>query len=371
MTTDPPRHTPLFERHEELDARLTDFGGWEMPVSYTGVVEEHHTVRDRVGLFDVSHMSEVEVSGPDAEALMQRLTTNDVQSIAPGEAQYALITDETGVLLDDTLVYRRDASSFLFVPNAGHDAEMTDRWTTHRDAWEMDATVENATDRYAMLAVQGPDAPEAVAALSDADLDGLGRFSFTDTPVAGVDCLVSNTGYTGEAGYELLCASDDAVALWDALVEDCEPCGLGARDTLRTEMGYLLSGQDFDPDTDPRTPYEAEVGFAVDLESDFVGRDALARQVDAGGPAEILAGFALEARGVPRHGYAILDDAGESVGTVTSGTMSPTLSEPIGLGYLPVELAEPGRAVAVEIRGDAKPATVRATPFITPDGPSP
>ena len=378
---DPPRRSPLYDVQAEAGARFTDFGGWEMPVSFAGIREEHHAVRNAAGVFDVSHMGEVEVTDTDAEALMQRLTSNDVTDLDDGDAQYALITDDDGVILDDTVVYRRGPESFLFVPNAGHDAEMTGWWTEGRDRWDFRADVENVTDEYAMLAVQGPDAPGIVQEEADADLDSLGFFEFVETTVAGLECLVSRSGYTGEPGFEVIAPWDEATALWEAFVVegDCGPCGLGARDTLRTEMGYLLSGQDFDAGSNPRNPFEADVGFAVALETDFVGRDALVGVVESGGPAERLAGFVLDDRGVPRHGYPILagdggDDEGdeasttdEPIGTVTSGTMSPTLGEPIGLGYLPVGYTEPGTPIRIEIRGRALAATVRATPFITRD----
>ena len=387
---DPTRRSPLHAVHDDLGARFTDFGGWEMPVSFAGIREEHHAVRDAAGVFDVSHMGEVAVTGPDAESLTQRLTSNDVTDLDDGDAQYATITDEDGVIIDDTVVYRRGPESFLFVPNAGHDAQITDRWVEHRDAWDLDADVENVTEEYAMLAVQGPDAPEVIGREADADLGELGFFEFAETAVADVDCLVSRSGYTGEAGFELLAPWDAAEQLWTAVVEGgagsraqdqdgAEPCGLGARDTLRLEMGFLLSGQDFDPESNPRNPFEADVAFAVDLETDFVGRDALVAIREAGGPDERLVGFVLEERGVPRHGYPILEpdaeegsdgdeaedgSAGTRIGEVTSGTMSPTLEKPIGLGYVPVEYTEPGTPVTVEVRGRAIPATVQATPFI-------
>ena len=364
MTDDELRRSPLHDVHADLGARFTDFGGWEMPVTFSGIREEHRAVREAAGIFDVSHMGEVEVAGPDAGTLTGRLTTNDVAALEPGDAQYSAITAEDGTMLDDVVVYRRGPEAYLVVPNAGHDAETTGRWEDHRDGWGLDASVENATGSWSILAVQGPDAPGLVAAEATADLDVVGRFSFVETAVAGVECLVSRTGYTGEPGFELLAPWDDAVALWEAFADDCTPCGLGARDTLRTEMGYLLSGQDFDPETNPRTPFEADIGFAVALDTEFVGRDALARTREAGGPDERLAGFVLEERGVPRHGYSILDADGEPVGAVTSGTMSPTLGEPIGLGYLPVDLAAPGTSIRVEIRGSPKPATVQPTPFI-------
>ena len=380
------RTPPLRERHADRGASFTEFGGWDMPVEFDSIRTEHAAVRESAGIFDVSHMGEIAVSGPDAERLTQRLTTNDVTALAPGESQYAMLTDEGGVIVDDTVVYRlpegRD-HEFLFVPNAGHDAEAHDRWTTHRDEWGLDATVSNVTGDYAMLALQGPDSEallaEAVtagAAVEDADgaaaVRDLPRFGITELAVAGVDCLVARTGYTGEDGFELLVPWDDAETVWDAFAAPgdadareagVQPCGLGARDTLRIEMGYLLSGQDFDPDEEPRNPYEAGVGFTVKLDTEFLGRDALER-VDAEGVDEKLVGFRLLDRGVPRHGYDVPNADGEVIGRVTSGTMSPTLDEPIGLAYLPVEYTDPGTNVGVVVRGESKKAQTRALPFL-------
>jgi aminomethyltransferase len=314
---------------------------------------------------------------------MQRLTTNDVSALAVEEAQYAMITDEDGIVLDDTVVSRvpdraghrlcspadRDTvadaggPTYLFVPNAGHDAQMLDRWRTHRDRWGLDATIVDATAASAMLAVQGPDTVDLLSAVaSDPDtLADCDRFGLIETTIADVDCLVSRTGYTGEDGFELVCDADVVRPLWEAL--DCQPCGLGARDTLRIEMGFLLSGQDFDPETEPRTPFEAGVGFTVDLDTEFVGRDALAR-VERDGIQETFVGVTLEDRGVPRTGYELTDAEGEPIGHVTSGTMSPTLSEPIGLGYLPLDYADPGTPVEVVVRGEGKRASVTELPFL-------
>jgi aminomethyltransferase len=358
------RKPPLRERHADRGAKFTEFGGWDMPVEFDSIRDEHAAVREAVGIFDVSHMGEIVVTGPDAEALMQRLTTNDVTRLSPGQSQYSMITDESGVVLDDTVVYDRpDGDGYLFVPNAGHDEEMYDRWTAHRDEWGLDATVENVTDEYAMFAVQGPDASDHVldAVTDGTDPAALSRFEATDAAVAGVDCLLARTGYTGEDGYELVVPWDDAGTVWDAF-DGVRPCGLGARDTLRIEMGYLLSGQDFDPEEEPRTPYEAGVGFTVALDTDFVGRDALAAQEDAG-VDERFAGLTLLERGVPRHGYDVTHD-GDVVGHVTSGTMSPTLGEPVALTYLPTDLADPGTDVGVVVRGTEKHAVVTALPFI-------
>ena len=358
------RHTPLAARHEAAGATLTEFGGWEMPVSYDSIRAEHAAVRTAAGKFDVSHMGQLAVSGPDATALTNRLTTNDVAALDAGEAQYAAITDADGVMLDDTVLYRlpaADRDDLLVVPNAGHDAEMAERWTSHRDEWGFEATVSNRTDEYAMVALQGPDAPSLLASATDVAVGSLPRFEVVSGTVAGVEALVARTGYTGERGFELLCPRDDAEALWDAL--DCQPCGLGARDTLRLEMGFLLSGQDFDPDEEPRTPYEAGIGWTVKLGTEFVGRDALeAQSVD--GPDEKLVGLILLERGVPRHGYAVTTPDGDPLGHVTSGTMSPTLGEPIALAYLPADYASPDQSVRVVVRDEPKKARTRATPFL-------
>ena len=357
------RSPPLGPEHADADAKMTDFGGWEMPVEFDSIRAEHEAVREAAGKFDVSHMSEIEVSGPDATELLNRLTTNDVAELESGDAQYSAIPDEEGVMLDDTVVYRLPEGSsteadYLFVPNAGHDGETYDRWVDHADRWGLDATVENVTGSYGMIAVQGPEAIELLDERCE-DPGSVSRFTVAPREIAGVECLLARTGYTGEDGVELLFDAGESAAVWSAL--ECQPCGLGARDTLRLEAGFLLSGQDFDPESNPRNPYEAGIGFAVDLDTAFVGRDALAA-VEKSGPKERLVGFRLEERGVARHGYGIEVD-GEAVGTVTSGTMSPTLGEAIGLGYVPAEHAEPGTELGVVVRGDTKRAVVEELPF--------
>jgi len=385
------RRTPLHGVHADRGAKFTDFGGWQMPVEFDSISEEHAAVRDSLGVFDVSHMGEIEVSGPDATTLMNRLTTNDVAALDPGDSQYAAITDADGVMLDDTVVYRLpdgieagegadalagldrdlDAGSgdpaYLFVPNAGHDEQMEDRWVDYRDEEGLDAAVANATDDWAMLAVQGPDAADALddATPTDRVVD-LSKFEATVAAVEGVDAWIARTGYTGEDGFEVMCPASDTEAVWEAFVDaprDAQPCGLGARDTLRTEMGYLLSGQDFDPETEPRTPYEARIGFVVKLDTEFVGRDALEAQKEEG-VDETFVGVRLLERGVPRNGYAVTDGDLTRVGQLTSGTMSPTLDEPIGLGYLHDHYAEPGTEVSVVVRGDEKRAEVVVPPFL-------
>ena len=358
------RKPPLRDVHAERGAKFTEFGGWDMPVEFDSIRAEHAAVREEAGLFDVSHMGEIKVSGPDSTELMQRLTTNDVTVLAPGEAQYAMVTDESGVILDDTVVYRLPEggdADYLFVPNAGHDEMLHERWTDHRDRWDLDATVSNVTDDYAMIALQGPAAEDLLVGETDESVSALSAFEATRATVAGADALVSRTGYTGEDGFELVVPWRDAQAVWGAF--DCQPCGLGARDTLRIEMGFLLSGEDFDSETNPRNPYEADVGFTVKLGTEFVGRDALER-AKSEGPEERLIGFRLVERGVPRHGYDVTNADGIVVGEVTSGTMSPTLGQPIGLGYVPVEYADPGTTLRVVVRGQQKKARVQTTPFI-------
>ena len=362
------RESPLAGVH--ADAKRTDFGGWEMPVEFDSIRTEHAAVRNDAGKFDVSHMGQLTVTGPDALELTQRLTTNDVSALGPGHAQYSAITTADGVILDDTVVYRFPVGTdddYLFIPNAGHDAEMTDRWREHREVWGLDATVENRTEAYAMVAVQGPESPALLAAATTVDVDGLDRFELARGEVvgvgsaAGVDTLVARTGYTGEDGFEILCPWDEAATVWTAL--DCQPCGLGARDTLRLEMGFLLSGEEFHPTEESRTPYEAGIGWTVALDTEFVGRDALVA-AERDGPGERLVGLELTERGIARHGHEVRSPEGDTIGHVTSGTMSPTLGVPIALAYVPSGYAEPGIDLRVVVRGEPKNARTRATPFI-------
>ncbi|WP_254829836.1 glycine cleavage system aminomethyltransferase GcvT [Haloglomus salinum] len=388
----PLRTPPLRDLHADRGAKFTEFGGWDMPVEFGSIRTEHEAVREAAGLFDVSHMGEIVVSGPDATALTDRLVTNDVAALDPGEAVYAAITDAEGIMHDDTVVYRLpddethraagEPPAYLFVPNAGHDEWAHGRWCDHRDEWGLDATVENVTDDWAMFALQGPDAEAHLRDAAGGDSPDLGRFEMAGDAVAGVDCLVARTGYTGEDGFELLVPWGEAETVWTALVgpipdgdEDAvpgdaagadagvQPCGLGARDTLRIEAGFLLAGQDFHPENEPRNPYEAGIGFVVKPDSTFVGRDAL-EQVDAEGVDETFVGFRLVERGVPRNGYDITNTDGKVIGTVTSGTMSPSLDEPVGMGYVPVDYADPGTTVRVVVRGQQKKARVQTLPFL-------
>jgi len=360
------RTPPLADAHERAGASFTDFGGWEMPVEFDSIRTEHHAVRESAGVFDVSHMGQVAVRGADAVELTDRLVTNDLVGRWTGQAVYAAVTDTDGVMLDDTVVYRRP-EAVVFVPNAGHDAEMVDRWREHRDEWGLDADVENRTAETAMFALQGPDAVDVATDVGDPEIAELGRFEAGTFTVAGVDCWVARTGYTGEDGVEVMLPPSEAATVWSAIREaGVQPCGLGARDTLRIEAGLLLSGQDFHREENPRTPLEADVGFAVDLGGEFVGSEALCEQRDRGVDERIV-GLQLLDRGIPRQGYPIESADGETVGEVTSGTMSPTLGEPIGLGYVPVEHGAVGAELRVVVRGDDKRARVVNKRFLETD----
>jgi aminomethyltransferase len=368
------RKPPLRDTHAERGAKFTEFGGWDMPVEFDSISTEHEAVRESVGIFDVSHMGEIEVAGPDATTLMQRLTTNDVTDLAPGDAQYAAITREDGVMIDDTVVYRLpddrvseiagdtdEGDAYLFIPNAGNDEDAHDRWLDERDQQDLDATVRNATEDWAMFAVQGPDAENLVADATGTDVTEFGRFDAGYATVADAECWVARTGYTGEDGFELLCPWAAAERVWSAF-DDAQPCGLGSRDTLRIEQGFLLSAQDFHPEEEPRTPYEAGIGFAVDTETEFRGSDVLREQAEDG-TDESFVGFELLERGVARHGYDVTDEDGHVVGTVTSGTMVPTLDHGVALGYVPESHTDPGTKVGIVVRGQEKRAKVVRPPF--------
>ena len=355
------RQSPLAAAHDELGARMTEFGGWNMPVQFESIKTEHAAVREDAGVFDVSHMGEVVVTGPDAGDLLNSLTTNDVSTLDRGDVQYACICRGDGAIVDDTVVYHRPEGGYMFVPNAGQSGEMAGNFRTFAESRDLTATVENRTDDLGMLAVQGPEAERHVAAATADPVADAEQFTAHRTTIGGVDCLVSRTGYTGEDGFEIVFPSEEAEPVWAAF-DDVQPCGLGARDTLRLEAGLLLSGQDFHPMREPRTPYEANLGFVVALDTEFVGRDALAKQHETG-VVEQLVGVELDVRGVPRHDCPILVD-GEEVGHVTSGTLSPTLDVPIGVGYVDAAYAEAGTDAAVEIRGTAKAATITNQRFL-------
>jgi aminomethyltransferase len=355
------QRTPLYDRHRALGARLVDFAGWEMPVSYRGAAEEHHAVRERCGLFDVSHMGEVEVRGPGAAAWCNRLTVNDVARLHDGDGQYSVLCDERGGVIDDLIVYRSSGERLLLVVNASTtDGDLA--WMRAHAA--ADAELIDRSAETALLALQGPKAASVLASLTSLDLDRVRSFTVHDAIVAGESVRVARTGYTGEDGFELFVASDRSGVLWDALVAamarvDGLPCGLAARDTLRLEAALPLYGSDMDRST---TPLEAGLAWVVKLDKGpFVGREALAAQHDAGVPRRLV-GIQMDDAAVPRHGYPVC--AGErAVGHVTSGTKSPTLGTFVGMAYVPRELAEPGTRLDVDVRGRRHAAHVVQRPF--------
>jgi aminomethyltransferase len=362
--TDSLRRTPLYDAHVALGGKMVPFAGFHMPVQYpTGIVAEHTAVREAAGLFDVSHMGEFEVRGPDAEALIQKVGVNDISTTAPGQAQYSAMTREDGGILDDLIVYRF-ADRFMLVVNASNREKDWD-WIEEQ-ARGMEVELVDRSDETALLALQGPSAREILRPLAGLDVDGIGYYRFAEGEVAGVPGVISGTGYTGEDGFELYVPADRAAGLWDDLLRagaerGLIPAGLGARDSLRLEVGYALYGNDLDEE---HTPLESALGWITKLDKgDFVGRSALVAQKEAGVPRRLV-GLRLEARGFPRPGYRIL--AGdEPVGQVTSGTVSPTLGEGIALGFVETAHAANGTELAVEIRGKGVPARVQRPPFYT------
>ncbi len=349
------RHTPLYERHVELGARLVPFAGWEMPVQYEGIREEHMAVRTHAGVFDVSHMGEVEVEGPGALAFLQRVLSNDVARIELGGAQYSCLCAEDGGVLDDLFAYRLGRDRYLIVTNsANHGADLAwlARWSRGRDV-----AVRDVADRYAMLAVQGPHARGIVAAALG--VEPTARMRVAAAPVGGRPGLVCGTGYTGEDGVELLIDPEVAAAIWAELLDaGVVPCGLGARDTLRLEACYHLHGNDLGPD---RNPIEAGLGWCCAERTGFVGAEAVAR-ARAEGTAERLAPFRIEGAGIPRQGNPVLS-GGEPAGVVTSGSFSPSLGMGIGMAYLRADLAEPGTELEIDVRGRRRPARVASKPL--------
>jgi aminomethyltransferase len=345
------RRTPLFDRHERAGARLVPFAGWEMPVQYEGIRQEHVAVRTRAGMFDVSHMGEIETSGPQAEEFLQRLLSNDVTKLGERGAQYSVLCRDDGGVLDDLFTYRLDGGRFLTVTNAANHEKDLAWFREHADGFDVE--VKDAHADWAMLAVQGPAARGALERIASGELPA--RMRTVDLRMAGVDALVCGTGYTGEDGCELLVPPGGAGAVWDALLEQgVEPTGLGARDTLRLEVCFHLYGNDLSED---RNPIEAGLGWCCKLDTGFVGAEAL-RAVE---PRQALVPFAFTGPGIPRQGNPIAAPHGE--GVVTSGTLSPCLEVGIGMGYVPVEDAEPGTAVEVDVRGKARAAEVREKPL--------
>jgi aminomethyltransferase len=328
----------LYERHAALGARLVPFAGWEMPVQYTSISDEHRAVRTQAGVFDVSHMGQLRLAGDGAHAYLQARLSNDLERIGAGEAQYTLLTNDRGGIVDDLIAYRRGEDDYLLIVNAANvEAD-------HAALAETD----DVSSEWALLAVQGPLALERLGVAVE-------PFTFRDGHVLGIRCLIAGTGYTGERGCELGCSPEDAPGLWDAVLEQgVTPCGLGARDTLRLEVCYPLHGNDMTPE---RTPIEAGLGWACALDKDFTGVEVLRRQKEEGASEKLVA-FVMEEPGIPRQGMAI-----EEGGVVTSGTMSPSLGQAIGLGYVRGGHAEPGTEITIDLRGRPRTARIVKKPF--------
>jgi aminomethyltransferase len=354
--TETLRRTPLYERHEAAGARLVPFAGWEMPVQYEGIRQEHVNVRTNAGLFDVSHMGEIETSGPQAEQFLQRILSNDVTKIAEHGAQYSVLCKPDGGVLDDLFTYRLGEERFLTVTNASNHEKDTAWFEEHAAQFE-GVTVVDAAPNYAMLALQGPKAREILAQHIEGDEPQ--RMRLVEARVAGVDCLVAGTGYTGEDGVELLIPPEGATSVWDALTEaGAKPAGLGARDTLRLEVCFHLYGNDLDED---HNPIEAGLGWCCKRDTNFIGADALPDQ-----PDRKLVPFAFTGPGIPRQGNPVRTEEGD--GVVTSGTLSPCLEIGIGMAYVPRAAAEPGTPIEVDVRGKKRSAEVRKRPLYEKEG---
>jgi len=359
----PARATPLEDRHRALGARLIEFGGWLMPLQYAGILEEHRAVRERAGLFDLSHMGELFVDGPEAAAGLAAALVTDPPALAVGRAHYSMICAPDGGILDDLIVYRLAEDRFLVVANAANAQVVSDALAERLDGRR--AILDDRSLATAMVAVQGPRARTILEPLTDVDLAALRYYAIAEGRVAGIPALVARTGYTGEDGFEIIVDEGRGGELWDALMtagsgHGLVPVGLGARDTLRLEAGMPLYGNELDRTTDP---FEANLGRVVKLSKpgDFVGRAAL-EAAAANGPERLLVGLAITGRGIARHGYPVL--AGERrTGVVTSGTQSPTLGRPIAMAYVAPADAEPGTVVDIEIREARIPARVVTLPF--------
>jgi aminomethyltransferase len=346
------KRTPLHDVHVQSGARMVEFAGWDMPVQYAGLLDEHEAVRTRAGLFDVSHMGEVVFRGPKALSALNHVFTNDLSRVADGQAQYGCLCREDGGIVDDVVV----------CVNAGNRQKDFEWLRDHAGG----AQVTDESDDWVQIALQGPRSQAILQPLTPVDLAKLKTFWFTTGVVGGIECTIARTGYTGEDGFELFCRADDGVKLWKAVLEAGKPeglvpAGLGARDTLRLEVAYRLYGNDMD---DVTTPLEAGLGWVVKFDKgDFIGRDAMLRQKEGGLPRKLV-GFVLTDAGIARHGFDVLHD-GKKVGTVASGTRSPTLKTSIGLAYVPPPLAAEGSTFAVDIRGRPASAQVVKTPFYT------
>jgi aminomethyltransferase len=359
------QHTPLITHHQACGAKLVDFAGWEMPIQYSGVVDEYHTVRSHVGLFDVSHMGRVRIAGTGAVSFLQRVTTNDVGKLAVSQAQYSMICNENGGIKDDVFVYRLTSDEFLVCVNASNREKILS-WLQAQLGQNKTVRLEDQSFAMSQVAVQGPKSRELLMSLGGTVLEGLTLHHTCDGTIGGLSCLLARTGYTGELGYEIYIDAGKVGRLWDLLIDKgqawgLKPAGLGARDLLRLEMGYLLYGNDMDEDT---TPLEANADWTVSFKKGtFIGNQALLAQQQAGITRRLVA-FELVEKAVPRHGFKILDpETSLPIGNVTSGNLSPLLQKGIGLGYVPPRYTEPGTSILIEIRNKNVPAHIVKPPF--------
>ena len=357
------KNTALTKTHESLGAKMVPFAGYNMPVSYEGVNAEHETVRKGVGVFDVSHMGEFLISGPNALSLIQKVTSNDASKLTIGKAQYSCLPNETGGIVDDLIVYRIKEEQYLLVVNASN----IDKDWAHISSYnnEFKADMRNISEGYSLLAIQGPKAVEAMQSLTSIDLSAIKFYHFEVADFAGIEhVIISATGYTGSGGFEIYCKNEEVKQIWDKVFEagadfGIKPIGLAARDTLRLEMGYCLYGNDID---DTTSPLEAGLGWITKFTKDFVNSEALEKEKKHGLERKLVA-FELDDRGIPRHGYDIVDGNGKTIGVVTSGTMSPSLGTGLGLGYVPIIFSELGSKIHIQIRKNAVSATVVKLPF--------
>ena len=356
------KDTALSSIHAALGAKMVPFAGYNMPVSYQGINIEHQTVREKVGVFDVSHMGEFFITGPNALGLIQKVCSNDASKLEDGEAQYSCFPNLDGGVVDDLIVYRIAAEKWLLVVNASN---IDKDWAWINAHNTMGAVLENSSDNYSLLAIQGPKAIQAMQSLTQEDLSAIKFYTFKINTFAGVeDVIISATGYTGSGGFEIYCKNTQVAQIWTKVFEagvdwGIQPIGLAARDTLRLEMGYCLYGNDID---DTTSPLEAGLGWITKFNKDFTNSASLKKQKELG-ISKTLVGFQLTQRGIPRQGYAIVDAQGNSIGRVTSGTMSPSMGMGIGLGYVPVALKEVGSQIHIQIRNKIVPAMVVKLPF--------
>lgn len=357
------KNTALTSVHKDLGAKMVAYAGYQMPVSYAGVNIEHETVRKGVGVFDVSHMGEFLIEGPKALELIQKVTSNDAAKLYVGRAQYSYMPNETGGVVDDLIVYRVKDGTYLLVVNAANIEKDWAHITKYNE--QIGAEMRNISDGFSLLAIQGPKAVEAMQSLTSVDLSSIKFYHFEVADFAGIEhVIISATGYTGSGGFEIYCKNSEVHQIWEKVFEagkdfGIEPIGLAARDTLRLEMGYCLYGNDI---TEETSPIEAGLGWITKFTKDFVNSENIQKEKEVG-PKNKLVAFEMNDRAIPRHGYDIVDDAGEKIGSVTSGTMSPSLNKGIGLGYVPSNVAKIGSNIKIQIRKKAVDATVVKLPF--------